>query len=295
MKVRIGIGAGVATAEAAELTELSAAVVDLGFDSIWLPEVLTVAAPDPMVGLAFAAAAQPRLKLGTTMLASARHPVRLAKQAASLDRLSGGRLLLTFVPGIPRGAERSAVGPAPAQRGAQLEEALVLCRRLWAGETVDHDGPLGHLEGVRLEPRPVQDPLEVWLGGTAPAALERCGRMGDGWLPSLLTPAEAAAGRAQVEAAAAAAGRSLSPEHYGVSLAYVAEGDDPSASPLVAARAKGRPVADLVPAGTGALRDLLERFLEVGFSKFVIRPARLDRGWRAELETLREAVGDLQT
>src|SRR6266850_680601 len=175
----------VATPQA--LAELVSAIDDLGFDSLWLSEVLTGPVIDPLVGLAWAAAANPRVKLGTTALLPGRNVVRLAKQLASLDVLCNGRLLVTLVPGLTYSPEREAIGIEPKRRGAFIDEALPLLRRLWAGEMVSHEGALGSFKDVRLSPLPVQQPLEVWLGGTAPAALERCGRLSDGWLPSLCT------------------------------------------------------------------------------------------------------------
>jgi probable F420-dependent oxidoreductase len=248
---------------------------------------------DPLVGLAWAAAIRPQLKIGTTALLPGRNVLRLAKQLASLDRLSGGRLLVTLVPGLTYAPERDAIGVEPKQRGAFIDEALPLLRRLWAGETVDHDGPAGRFTDVRLAPLPVQQPLEVWLGGTAPAALARCGRLSDGWLPSLCTPAEAAAGREVIEAAAARASRSISPEHFGMSIGYASAPLDDAAARALAAR---RPRAlELTPVGYPALRTTIEQFVAVGFSKFVVRPVITPRSWRAELEALAAAVGDLQT
>jgi alkanesulfonate monooxygenase SsuD/methylene tetrahydromethanopterin reductase-like flavin-dependent oxidoreductase (luciferase family) len=158
---------------------------------------------------------------------------------------------------------------------------------------VTHDGPAGRFRDVRLSPLPVQQPLEVWLGGTAPAALERCGRLSDGWLPSLCTPEEAAAGRVVIEGAAARAERSISPEHFGASIGYATVPIEPATARLMQTR---RPRSlELTPVGLPALRHLIERFLAVGFSKFVVRPVVAPASWRAELETLAAAVGDLQT
>ena len=168
-----------------------------------------------------------------------------------------------------------------------------MLRRLWAGETVSHDGVAGRFRGVTLWPLPVQQPLEVWLGGTVPAALERCGRLSDGWLPSLCTPEEAATGRAVIEDAAAKAGRSISSEHFGMSIGYARAPIDPDTARAMAAR---RPRAlELTPVGLPALRALIERFIAVGFSKFVVRPVAAPTSWRAELEALSAAVGELQT
>lgn len=291
MKVRIGIGATAGDPEV--LASIGDGIVAAGFDSLWLPEVLTTSAVDPLVGLAWAAGRHDRLKVGATMLLPGRHPLRAAKALASLDRLSGGRLLLTVVPGLPVPPEREAVGSrAP---GRAIDELLPLLRRLWSGEEVTWSGDGVTLRGVRLAPVPLQDPLEVWLGGMGRAALERCGRLGDGWLPAQCTPEQAAAGREVVEVAAAAAGRTISEEHFGVSIGYAAEVLSPSQREAFAARARGADPAEVVPVGPDALRERLERFVAVGFSKFVLRPLQPPGDWTAELERLRQAVGDLQT
>ena len=293
MKIRIGIGAAGASSTPEALNELVTGLDDLGFDSLWVSEVLTGPVLDPVVSLAWAAASNPRLKIGTTMLLPGRNVIRLAKQLASLDVLSKGRLLVTLVPGLTYPPEREAIGVDVKRRGAIIDEALPLLRRLWAGETVSHEGAVGGFKDVKLFPLPVQQPLEVWLGGNVPAALERCGRLSDGWLPSLCTPEEASAGRVVIEEAAAKAGRSISPEHFGMSLGYAREAIDPATARTMAAR---RPRSlELTPVGLSALRKRIEGFIAVGFSKFVLRPVKAPASWREELEALATAVGDLQT
>jgi probable F420-dependent oxidoreductase len=291
MKIRIGVGAASMTADT--LPELVKALDDLGFDSLWLSEVLTGPVIDPTVGLSWAAASNPRLKIGTTMLLPGRNVLRLAKQLASLDALSRGRLLVTLVPGLTYAPEREAIGVEPKQRGAFIDEALPLLRRFWAGETVTYQGVAGNFQNVKVSPLPVQQPLEVWLGGNVPTALERCGRLSDGWLPSLCTPEEAKAGRVVIDEAAARAGRSISGEHFGMSIGYATAPIDPATARTMTAR---RPRSlELTPVGWPALREKIERFIDVGFSKFVVRPIVAPKSWRAELEALSAAVGDLQT
>ena len=293
MKIRIGVGAAGASATADTLAELCGGLDDLGFDSLWLSEVLTGPVIDPTVGLAWAAATHPRLKIGTTMLLPGRNVLRLAKQLASLDVLSRGRLLVTLVPGLTYAPERDAIGVDPKRRGAFIDEALPLLRRLWAGETVSHEGMAGNFKDVKLSPLPVQQPLEVWLGGNVPAALERCGRLSDGWLPSQCTPEEAAAGRKVIEEAAARANRTISNEHFGMSIGYATAPIDPATARVMTAR-RPRSV-ELTPVGLPALRERIETFIDVGFSKFVVRPLVPPKSWRVELEALAGAVGNLQT
>src|SRR5215813_5004118 len=265
MKVRIGVGAAGMSSTSEAFAELVAGLDQLGFDSLWLSEILTGPVLDPVVGLSWAAANNPRVKLGTTML----------------------------VPGLTYEPERDAIGVPPKERGAFIDEALPLLRRLWAGETVSYDGAIGSFRDVKLSPLPLQQLLEVWLGGTVPAALERCGRLSDGWLPSLCTPEEAARGRVVIENAAAQAGRKISGEHFGVSIGYASTPIDPATARTMVAR---RPRSlELTPVGLPALRALIERFIAVGFSKFVVRPVAAPTSWRAELEALAAAVNDLQT
>ncbi len=300
MKVRIGIGVANETVSSARLAEVVHAIDTCGFDSIWLSENLTSDVVDPLVALAWAGARHPRLKLGTTMLLPGRNLLHVAKQIATLDHLSGGRLLVTLVPGLATEPERSAIGVPMSERAAVFEDSLPLLRRLWRGETVTDrwaaDGAAtDETHGVTLSPLPTQQPFEVWLTGMTDAALRRCGRLGDGWLPARCTPEEAAAGRATIETAAAEAGRSISAEHYGVSIGYA---HGPLPEPVLASlrrRARGRPVHDLVPMSLDALRDLIGRFTAVGFSKFVARPLVPPSSWDDELGALAAAVGDLQT
>src|SRR6202034_4571802 len=110
MKVRIGISTSRGDPDADSIGALADDIEALGFDSISLPEVLTQAAVVPIVALAWVAGHNPRLKLGTTALLPGRNPLRLAKQVATADALSGGRFLLTLVPGLTQAPEREGVG-----------------------------------------------------------------------------------------------------------------------------------------------------------------------------------------
>ena len=114
MKVRIGISAGGESLGPDAMVALAQGIAETGFDSLWLPEVLTRPGPDPLVGLAWVSGACPGLKIGTTMLLPGRNLVWLAKAVATLDVLSGGRFLLTFVPGLAWAASAAPSG-SPAR------------------------------------------------------------------------------------------------------------------------------------------------------------------------------------
>ncbi len=291
MKVRIAVGLGGTAVDADTFAAVVGALGPLGFDSLWISEVLTGPGPDPLVALAVAAQLNPRLKLGTTLLLPGRNELRLAKALASLDVLSRGRLLLTFVPGLTRGPERDAIGVAVPDRSAAIEHTLPRLRRWWAGQPVD---------GITLAPLPVQDPIEVWLGGLATPSLIRCGRLGDGWLGAACTPDQAAAAKTTIDEAAAAADREVDPEHFGLSIAYSHQPLDDEQLAALAARNRAADPRTLVPVGYPALRELLQSHIEVGMSKFVLRPPSSGQSgdpaaWRDELAGLADAVADLQT
>jgi probable F420-dependent oxidoreductase len=302
VKIRIGVGLGGAGAADAETFSQSLQEMErCGFDSLWLSEVLSTPVLGTLAGLAYAAGfsgasgASGKLKLGTTLLATGRNPVRLAKELATIDRLSNGRLLLVFVPGLSDGVESQAIGVPVRERGAVIEEVLPLVRRLWTEQDVSHTGPRFSYENLTVSPRPVQNPLEVWLGGTAKSALRRAGELSDGWLPSLCTPEEASAGRKTIQAYAAQAGRTVDPEHFGISLTYARDGISDAQQLRIQRRRPDLDPAAVIPVGYPALRDLLRRYIDVGFSKFVIRAAELPTSMCEELRELADAVLSLQT
>jgi probable F420-dependent oxidoreductase len=294
MKVRIGVSAR-GDADPALFGALADDMEALGFDSLWLPEVLTQPAFDPIVALAWVGGHNRKLKLGTTALLPGRNPLRLAKQVATADVLTGGRFLLTVVPGLTQAPERDAVGVPTSRRSSVIEELLPVLRRLWAGELVGHDGPTASFPPTELWPLPVQEPFDVWLGGMVHSSLVRCGRIGDGWLPSLCSPEEGASGRQVILETAEEAGRAFSDEHFGANVVYAKAPLEERVVTALSARSRGRDPRSLVPIGLPALRELLQRFVAVGISKFVVRPVVPPTSWRHELEELAAAVGDLQT
>ena len=295
MKVRIGVGTGTMASSGDELGRLVEELEARRFDSLWLSDVLTLPGDDPLTGLAFAAGRVKKLKIGTTMVLPGRNPVRLAKQLSTLDQLSGGRLLVTFVLGLRIGSEPEAMGVPATERGRHVDELLPLLRRLWTEDDVDHDGPLWSLRDVSVEPKPVQKPFDVWLGGNVPSALRRVGALADGWLPALCTPEEAEAGRRVIEQTASDARRRIDPEHFGVSVGYSHDAlPEPVARRLVQ-RVPSGDLASVVPQSLDELRRALSRYLEAGFSKFVVRPVIPPVSWERELDELAHAVLDLQT
>lgn len=297
MKTRIGFGLGVAgLRDNGRFGEFVDGLEGRGFDSLWLSERVAGNAPDPVVGLAFAAGRTTRLKLGTSVqVLPGRNLPLLAKEWASLDRLSAGRALPAFGLGNPVAAEHQAFGVEREDRAAIFDEALPLLRRFWSEDAVDHDGTWFHYQGLTVNPKPRQHPIEVWLGGRAPSELRRCGRLGDGWLSSFSTPADCAIGKPVIEQAAAGSDRVIDAEHFGAMVTYTHDAIPDATRQRLAAIRPEVDVADIVAVGLDQLRERLRAFVDVGFSKLVLVPLGEPDGWDAELARVADAVLDLQT
>lgn len=296
MKVRIGYGLGAQRGLTAErFNSLVDTLEALRFDSLWLSERVSGDAPDPIIGLSVAAGRTKKLKLGTSVqVLPGRNPALLAKELASLDVLSNGRLLPGFGLGVVNPAEQQAFGVARTERAAWFDEALPLVRRIWTEDAVDHDGERFHYEGLRVMPKPVQQPPDVWLGGKAPGELRRCGRLGDGWLASFATPDFCSESRPVIEAAASDAGREIDPEHFGAMVFY-SHGEIPEPiKALIAARTPDADPDELVPSTIDALERQVERYIDRDFSKLVLVPLAEPDDWHAELEPLAKRILALQ-
>jgi len=301
MKVRVAVASTNTPCDADSLNQLVDGLERHGFDTLWLSDTPLTDAVEPLTALTLAAARTERLKLGTNVVIPGHNPLLLARQLAHLDRLSGGRLLLAFMPGIGSPLERAALGAVGVDRNALIRRVIELCRHWWAGEPVTAEESGFVYEGVTVGPRPLQDPLEVWLGGNGPKSLELTGTHADGWLGARATPAVAAVCHARILEVAEEAGREFDLEHFGISIPYSQVpvddrtiagvmqrvGTEPDGSPVA--------VADILPVGATEIRHLMERHLEAGLSKFVLRPMSLADGWEAELEFLADEILPLQT
>jgi probable F420-dependent oxidoreductase len=294
-KVRIGFGLGTST----PLHGPSyGAVVDtletLGFDSLWLSERISGPAPDPLVAMAYGAGRTTRLKFGmSVMVLPGRNPVVLAKELATLANMSGGRLLPAFGLGAVDPVEQQAFGVQRGERAKLFDEMLTVMRHCWTGETFSHDGDRFRYDDIRVLPAAPR--LEVWLGGIAPSELRRVGRTAQGWLPSFITPQDAAAGRAVIESVCAEHDRSIDDDHYGVLLPY---SFGPIPDRLRALLARRRPDLDdpgvLVPTSWDELTAMIGRFVEVGTSKFVVLPLVEPGGAEGWVDHLTEAADVLR-
>jgi probable F420-dependent oxidoreductase len=295
MKVRFAVAPHTGPPSPADVLAFVDTFETSGFDGIWLSDVPVAPVLDPLLGLALAAGRTTRLRLGANVIPLGRNPFLLAKELAQLDQISSGRLLLSFVTGLDQPGEREALGLAATDRGAALEQVLGLLRTWWAGQPVDHHSDRWSFTGLAPAARPVQDPLEVWLGGRGPKALDRVGRVADGWLGAQVTPAEARIARERVQASAAQAGRQLDPEHFGLSIPYARMRPEPDLLRGLSARRPDIDPLALLPVGKAGLRSFIRDCIEAGLSKFVVRPVASVESWVDEAEWLADAVLDLQT
>lgn len=162
---------------------------------------------EPFVLFGFLAGITSTIELVTgIIILPQRQTALVAKQAAEVDLLSGGRLRLGV--GIGWNAvEYEALGKDFSDRGVRSEEQVGLLRRLWTEPTVTHDGPSERITGAGIAPLPIQRPIPVWFGVANPRGYRRTGRLGDGWFPMVPPGEHLDAAKAEVDAAAAEAGR----------------------------------------------------------------------------------------
>ena len=186
MAIRIGRGPSAAGPSPARTHNCSGDYVDaaetLDVDSLWLSDrvVSSVVSMEPLIALSFVAARTTKLKFGTSVLAlPLRNPTLLAKEIATLDFLSGGRVLPAVGLGTEEEREFEACGSARSQRAGRTDEAIEVMRRLWSEDDVTFHGRYFTLNGVTVQPKPVQAELPpLWIGGRSDRALRRVGQAG---------------------------------------------------------------------------------------------------------------------
>lgn len=269
--MRIGVGLG-QDSDPADFAAIVDRLETAGIDSLWLSELVYARQVEPFVGMAAALGRTTKLKVGTGIaVLPGRHPVLVAKQLASLAALAPRRVLPAFGLRPAQRAEWPLFPVPPGRRAAVFDESLRLLRLLLTREEVTFHGEFHTVTGAVIGPRPAK-PLDIWLGGAAPAALDRIGRLADGWLGSFLSPDQSRRARIAIQAAAADAGREVEDDHFGLSLGVALAGVTDAQLTAARRRRPDADPADLVADGWRHARTLLERHIEAGLSKFVIRP-----------------------
>ncbi len=212
------------------LVELARRAEELGFTSVWAHDHVFNAAHvfqriadqpyyEPLTLLSYVAAATQRVHLGTSVLVLPYHnPIRLAKTAATLDVLSGGRLLLGVgVGGVAQ--ESEAMGSPYAERGAISDEAIAIMQELWSKDVPNFTGTYHRFSAMPFSPKPLQKPsIPLLIGGNSQAAIRRAVRLGNGWHPFSIAPAELEQGMQYLREQAQAAGRNVAEIPVSISL-----------------------------------------------------------------------------
>lgn len=295
LKIRIGVSLGAEGAPgefASAVDQLEAA----GVDSLWLPERVYAAAIEPFTGITFALSRTKHLKAGSGVsILPGRHPALVAKRLASLAGLAPGRVLPVFGLQSALPAERELFPVPRGERGAVFDEALSLLRRLLTADApVTHSGRFFQVTDASVGPLPPK-PLDIWLGGSAPGALRRVGRLGDGWLGSFMTPGEAGEAVRAIQDAAAEAGRAVDPDHFGMNIAVTFGAVPQSYVEAVGRRRPGLAAQSLVADGWAGARRMIADYAEAGVSKFVVRSVTPDAPFAEFLDGFARELMTLQT
>jgi|LNFM01.1.fsa_nt_gb probable F420-dependent oxidoreductase len=253
-------------------------------DSVWQTDRLVSADPylEAVSVMATLAGCTEKIKFGmNAIVAPLRDPLVLAKQCATIDFLSNGRLLPMFGVGYPNAIEWRTTGRSSSDRGARSTEIFQLLNMLWTQESVTFEGKFFQYKDASITPRPIQQPLPLWIGGNAEPALKRTAKLGTGWIGGIATPEQVGHAITTIRTESAALGRRIDDDHYGTSLAFrIGSIDDPVIGqvPLVRRAGIGDEI-DLRPLlAVGSVKDIIRRIEEykaVGASKFVLLPLAL--------------------
>ena len=274
----------------------------LGFDSVWTGDHVSFHNPmyESLTLLASYVPITSRLRLGTAVyLLALRPPAIAAKITATLDVLSGGRLIFGVGVGGENPKEFEVCGVPHAERGARVTEAIDAVRTLWRDTPATFKGRFTSFAGVSIDPKPVQKPgPPIWIGGRSDAALARAGRQGDGWVSYVVQPERYAQSLDKIRAAAAAAGRKL--ESFAAAhLAFVTVGRDYESAKAVWAEALTRRYAqDFEPLarkygiiGTPEqCGEAIERFRAAGCNYVILNPIGPATQEREQVERLAAEV-----
>ena len=250
-----------------------------GIDSIWQTDRLVSKEPnlETLAAMAAIAGATERIRFGMNVASIAlRDPLITAKQCATIDRLSDGRLLPAFGIGSALSRDYLATGKPTKARGKRADEALTLVSRLWHEEEVSFEGEFYQYDRASISPKPANPRIPLWIGGGSQAAIERTARIGTGWLAGIDTPSHTAEVVAAIREATARYHRSIDDDHYGATFSFrFGSVDDPIAQQAIkgfSARLDVDPRALLAIGGAEVIAARVREFIAAGCSKFVLIP-----------------------
>jgi alkanesulfonate monooxygenase SsuD/methylene tetrahydromethanopterin reductase-like flavin-dependent oxidoreductase (luciferase family) len=250
-----------------------------GVDSIWQSDRIIDAAPnlEAMSVMAALAGGSKRLKFGMNVASlGLRHPVLTAKACATIDVLSEGRLLPAFGVGSALSKDFVATGTPTKGRGKRTDEGLQIMSRLWTEEKVSFNGDYYQLDEATISPRPVQNPMPLWIGGSAKQAIERTARWGSGWQAGIDNAADVKPTIAAIKARSAELDRTIDDDHFGAGFGFrfgsVEEPIVKRYNDLLSKRLGKEPSGFTAVGGTEQMMQLVHQFRDAGVHKFILRP-----------------------
>jgi probable F420-dependent oxidoreductase len=298
MTTAMGFGAQLSMHSPEEQFALVRRVEELGFDAVWTGDHVSFHNPlyESLTLLATYASITRRVKLGTAVyLLALRSPAVAAKMTATLDVLSGGRLVFGVGVGGENPKEFELCGVSHRERGARVTEAIDVVRTLWRDTPATFKGRFTSFEAVSVDPKPIQRPgPPIWVGGRSDAALARAGRQGDGWVSYVVQPERYAQSLEKIRSAAARAGRALE-GFTAAHLAFITVGRDYESAKGAWVRALSKRYAqDFGPLaqrygiiGTPEqCAEQIERFRSAGCTYMLMNAIGDPRDERAQLEEI---------
>jgi probable F420-dependent oxidoreductase len=269
-------------------------------DSIWQTDRLVSKEPmlECLATMAALAGATRRIRFGMNVASIAlRDPLLTAKQCATIDVLSEGRLLPAFGIGSALSMDYRATGTPTRRRGKKANEALMLIHRLWHEESVTFEGEFFHYTDASISPRPANRQIPLWIGGSSEVAMQRVARYGTGWLGGLDSPEQAAVMVSGIKAALEGTGRHIDEDHYGASFSFRFgdPGDEPATRAAEGLRARlGKDPSRFMVTGNAAdIVSRLNEYIDAGCSKFVLLP--IARNDREMMEQTRLFIDEVQS
>lgn len=250
-----------------------------GVDSIWQSDRIIDPIPnlEAMSVMAALAGGSKNLKFGMNVASlGLRNPILTAKQCATIDVLSEGRLLPAFGIGSALSRDYTATGTPTKGRGKRTDEGLEIMSRLWTEDNVSFDGEYYQLDNATIAPKPVQNPLPLWVGGSAKQAVERTATWGTGWQAGIENAADVKPVISAIKERAAELGRKIADDHFGAGFGFrFGSPDDPIVQKYnegLAKRLGREPEGFTAVGGVEEMMALVHDFHDAGVHKFILRP-----------------------
>ena len=250
-----------------------------GIDSIWQSDRIIEKTPnlEVMSVMAALAGGSKKLKFGMNVASMGlRDPVLTAKACATIDVLSGGRLLPAFGVGSALSRDFIATGRDTKGRGKRTEESLQIMSALWREDSVNFQGDYYQLIDASISPKPVQSPMPLWVGGSAPQAIARTARWGTGWQAGIESAAEIKPVIEAIKVSAGEFGRKIDDDHFGAGFGFrFGKQSDPMVqkyNEVLEKRLGKDPAAYSAVGGVDEMMAMVEDFHASGAHKFILRP-----------------------